>query len=39
MQVHEGLLTSWSLGPSIPHGAGQGLEPGGGVQLGVYGLV
>ena len=33
MQVHEGLLTRSSLGPSIPHTAEQGLGPRGGFQL------
>ena len=33
MQVHEGLFTSSSLGPSIPDTAEQGLGPRGGFQL------
>ena len=39
MQVHEGLLASSSLGPSVPDTAEQGLGPRGGLQLGLYGLV
>ena len=39
MQVHEGLLTNSSLGPSIPDTGEQGPGPGGGLQLGFYGLV
>ena len=34
MQVHEGLFTSSSLGPSILHTAEQGLGPRSGLQLG-----
>ncbi|CAD7675109.1 unnamed protein product [Nyctereutes procyonoides] len=37
MQVHEGLLTSSSLGPSIPDTAEQGLGPQGGFQLSFMG--
>ena len=33
MQVREGLLTSSSLAPSIPHTVEQGLGPRGGFQL------
>ena len=33
MQVHEGLLTSSSLGPSVPDTTEQGLGPRGGFQL------
>ena len=33
MQIHEGLLTSLSLGPSIPDTAEQGLGPRGGFLL------
>ena len=39
MQVHEGLLASLSLGPSIPDTAEQRLGPRDGLQLGFYGLV
>ena len=37
MQTHEGLLTSSSLGPSIPDTAEQGLGPRGGFQLSFMG--
>ena len=37
MQVHEGLLTSSSLGPSVPDTTEQGLGPRGGFQLSFMG--